>query len=549
MRTRQKLQGKRQKEENRVFFFVFFAFFPKGLLLFFFGAFLIFNFSFAQQPSPIHKSDKTETIDGKKFYIHTVEKGQTLYSIAKTYSTTVDIVLANNTEAVDGLKAGDRLKIPFIGKSPSLPTVSIVEEKKKGLPVLTPESEKKSVSNSNKDSVKEIPNPNPQQGTVQTSKENLPGLPVKPIGDIHVALFLPLSLSMVNAIDVGKIAQGEEPFPEETKTGIEFYEGVKMAFDSLKKEGFKGNLHVYDSNLDSAGFAKLLKKTEMKEMDLIIGPLNGRQFETVLKFAKLNNINIVAPTIQSNNMLMGNPNVSKVTPSFATQSEILANYVSEKFAGQNILVFNSANPKDKPYINTFKRTANATLQKAKADSVKEITFVTLNTFFSKTKPNIVVIPSTNQSFISEAVNRLYQDKQENNKDSILVFGMSNWIEMESLDFNYLKKLYATVSCCTFTDYLNPGTKKFIGQYRNEYKTDPTGSVFSGFDIGYFYLGGLQKFGNDLQRKLPELKHKGIQTEFNFTQADPSSTLGPGSGYENKGVGIMKFENYSYIRVK
>ena len=43
-------------------------------------------------------------------------------------------------------------------------------------------------------------------------------------------------------------------------------------------------------------------------------------------------------------------------------------------------------------------------------------------------------------------------------------------------------------------------------------------------------------------KLPELKQKGIQTEFNFFQADPNS------GYENRGVGIMKFENYSWKRL-
>src|ERR1035437_3848370 len=78
--------------------------------------------SFSQQPIPpqIKKSEKIETIDGKKFYLHAVEKGQTLYSIAKTYGTTVDIVLANNQDAIDGLKAGDKLKIPFSGNTDAI---------------------------------------------------------------------------------------------------------------------------------------------------------------------------------------------------------------------------------------------------------------------------------------------------------------------------------------------------------------------------------------------------------------------------------------------
>ena len=502
---------------------------------------------FAQAPL-IKKSDKIETIDGKKFFIHSVEKGQTLYSISRAYGTTVDIILANNQDAIDGLKSGDRLKVPYSGNSEA---VKKEIDKQTGTPpkaqketdvkVFPPDTAghaaKKSRPLADLKTPVSVQMPPVKKDSLSTSPAN-----IKPIGDIHVALFLPLDLAMVESIDVGKIAQGDEKMPEDTKTGMEFYEGFKLAFDSLRKAGFPGILHVYDSDLDSTSFAKLLKKPELKETDLIIGPLYGKRFELMLKFARENSINIVSPTMLGNNMLLGNPNVSKLTPSYVTQAEELAKYVSEKYSGQNIIVFNSANPKDKPYLNTFKRIANPILQKANSDTVREITFTTLSTFISKTKPNIVVIPSTNQSFVTEAVNKLYLHKQES-KDSIIVLGMSNFQEIESLDFGYLKTLNAIVSSYTFVDYSDPATRKFIAKYRNEFKTDPSQHAFSGFDTGYFYLNGLQKYGNELQVKLPECKQKGIQSEFNFFQTDVNS------GYENRGVGIMKFENYSYTRIK
>ena len=59
------------------------------------------------------KSNDIKTINGKKFYIHKVEKGQSLYAIAKTYSIDVNSILAENDEAIDGLKNGQELKIPF----------------------------------------------------------------------------------------------------------------------------------------------------------------------------------------------------------------------------------------------------------------------------------------------------------------------------------------------------------------------------------------------------------------------------------------------------
>lgn len=59
------------------------------------------------------KSTEVRTINGKKFYIHKVEKGQSLYAIAKVYNMDVNSILAENDEAIDGIKNGQELKIPF----------------------------------------------------------------------------------------------------------------------------------------------------------------------------------------------------------------------------------------------------------------------------------------------------------------------------------------------------------------------------------------------------------------------------------------------------
>ncbi len=60
-----------------------------------------------------NKSTEIRTINGKKFYLHIVEKGQSLYAIAKIYNTDINSILAENDDAIDGLKNGQELKIPF----------------------------------------------------------------------------------------------------------------------------------------------------------------------------------------------------------------------------------------------------------------------------------------------------------------------------------------------------------------------------------------------------------------------------------------------------
>ncbi len=59
------------------------------------------------------KSTNIKTIGGKKYFIHKVEKGQSLYAISKIYAIDVNSILTENDEAIDGLKNGQELKIPF----------------------------------------------------------------------------------------------------------------------------------------------------------------------------------------------------------------------------------------------------------------------------------------------------------------------------------------------------------------------------------------------------------------------------------------------------
>jgi len=61
--------------------------------------------AYAQQEKPV-------VIDGKKFIMHTVERGHTLYAISKKYSISIDDIVAENPNASQGVKVGDRLKIP-----------------------------------------------------------------------------------------------------------------------------------------------------------------------------------------------------------------------------------------------------------------------------------------------------------------------------------------------------------------------------------------------------------------------------------------------------
>jgi LysM repeat protein len=82
------------------------------------------NVLFAQEDAP-----KVHKINGKKFYLHVVEPGNTLYGISKKYELTVnEIKTANPVVAAEGLKVNQTLLIPVTKENKK--EISVVEEKK-----------------------------------------------------------------------------------------------------------------------------------------------------------------------------------------------------------------------------------------------------------------------------------------------------------------------------------------------------------------------------------------------------------------------------------
>lgn len=73
--------------------------------------FFAVSISIVAQP----KNAVKEKIDGKEYYIHTVEKGETVYGISKQYKVKQDVVFANNPGAEKGLTLGQKIKIPVNG--------------------------------------------------------------------------------------------------------------------------------------------------------------------------------------------------------------------------------------------------------------------------------------------------------------------------------------------------------------------------------------------------------------------------------------------------
>ncbi len=529
------------------------------------------NAAYSQE---VKKSKKVQTIEGKKYYIHIVGKGQTLYAIAHAYELKVNDIVIENPNSIDGIKPGQSLRIPLPkekGKNELLSKTDSARyyfhlvqqgetmyslskfyvigidkinklnpELKEGLKVgqvikMPADRAKANGKNSSTGDDSEIKKEESSAGTKPIQKSDAS----KKMNSFNIALFLPFHVGETNEPDADKMKE-EPELPEKSEVAIQFYEGVQMAVDSLKKNGLIAKIYVYDMNEnDSIQFQAILKKPELQTMDLMIGPLYSSNFVPFAKYAKENQLFITSPLSQQNKILFNNPYVSKVTASLATQTEQMAEYIAGKYKNENIIVVNSGNSKDALLVKTFMNKANEILGKTFADSINEVNgFGGIGNFVHPSKLNVVVVPSNNKTFVTDFITKL---NPLHEKKSIILFGLDSWTNFDNLDLDYLNNMQLHYPSPVFIDYENVQVKEFIHEFLSRYKTDPGIFAFQGFDVAFFYVNMLRNYGLNFQNKLATAKQSGLQTAFDFYQVSPES------GFENKAVFMLMYRDYKLVK--
>lgn len=82
--------------------------------------FIIITITLLAQGVVVIKSDVIEQRNGKSYYIHNVQKGQTVYSISRAYNVTPDEIYFENPGSKNGINVNQILYIPTINKETEL---------------------------------------------------------------------------------------------------------------------------------------------------------------------------------------------------------------------------------------------------------------------------------------------------------------------------------------------------------------------------------------------------------------------------------------------
>jgi len=481
--------------------------------------------------------------------VHTVKRGETLFSIARNYNVNLNEVFEINPEIKANdprVRSGQQIKIPLPDAAPI------------GLPVETSKTDTIIIRQYQQtESNSLIPNDfavEDSSDCAETSQY-----------EFRIALFLPLFLAdnvPASAPDSGLVKDNEGRFRyrdgrywihPRSANALEFYQGAMLAIDSLKKQGLNAKITVFDTMRDTIKVAQLLKSPEMKNMDLIIGPFYTELVNQVAPFALENRIYYVSPISINAESLKNNPYLMQVNAGEINTVGTIVNHISKQENIHITLIGNKSEADQTlftAYLNRLKTVfddADLTVLQMRPDSLQPPA-----RYLKRGKTNVVVIPSADETFVNIVTGLLHA---ASNSIRINLYGLTSWTKFLKLDLEYLHTLEFRYATAFYIDYDNPEVQNFLRHFRKMYHTEPTmltglGSIssnayqfaFLGYDITYYFMSVMKRYGKGFGRCITDFRMPMLQSEFRFEKIDSFS------GYMNKHIQIIKYgKDYSITK--
>ncbi|MEX1239593.1 MAG: ABC transporter substrate-binding protein [Cyclobacteriaceae bacterium] len=351
-----------------------------------------------------------------------------------------------------------------------------------------------------------------------------------------VAVLLPFMLESLDA----------KPGKKRNQIVLDFYEGIKLAIDTLNQRGSEIRLRAYDTDNGLDQLKRLLQTEELKNTDLVIGPLSPEENKIVQEFSLNNQVNVVNPFFNNTDLIGANPYAYLFQPSSETIGKKAAEYVADHARKKICMVFYGSSKKDSVLAASFIEKANelglqvvASKRVFKDEASDIITVLADPTEYDEFKyPSQFTLKkdSIGSIFVGTDDPLIYTkviSAAETRGDSVLVVGSENWIDDTAVAFEKYQNLGVVFSAPNFVAHGSPRRRAFIRKYLNNYGRVPSNLSLLGYEM-------MLLFGN-------QLKTNGVyfQDGLNSTEFLPGNLF---QGYkyqysrDNQLVPFAKFRN-------
>jgi len=492
--------------------------------------------------------------------VHRVQKGETLFGIARQYNVDVNDILEKNPAANSGLKLEQELIIPVktaetpVAEKPK-PTASDTLHVHLVKTGETLYSIAKSYDTS-PEAVLEV-NPGMNESLHPGQKIRIPKAGMlyqaqtKPLeykpevtsrknpGErIKLAMPLPFYLNEMAKVQSGKNEKLRQ-------ISLSMMRGSQLAADKLATMGLQAEVRVMDYS-DSQTQLSEEEKTFLASADIVIGPLQREALTAILPLVKDPNTHVVCPTPQSNKVLLQRSNMSKTECSEISQMRVIAKDVIVNFPSANIVLINPGFADDAPKVEAirsqFQKLAPNYPQLVNKSPREVIvagrSLSGLEEKLASGNTNVIILPTSDDLLLAGFMTKLTLLKR---RYDFVVYGPEKWNEMEIVDEEFKNAFNFHYATNHHVNYEAPETLAFIAEYGERFKTEPDEYAYIGYDIMLFYGLGLMEFNSLFPLNFHRIDCKMLLG----SDFDPVKT-GLESGYENNHAFVLQYKDNRWI---
>lgn len=447
----------------------------------------------------VPKKEVTDSaaIDTEKYSFYEVQKGNTIYSLLRTFDMKADELVALNPAVAEGLKEGMILKVPkgIVG------SINTIEQPITG------------------DTVK---------GSLLDSLTNFS---VK-----KVALMLPFGLKRVD-VDSADVQKDMLKNDRILRLSLDFYSGALMAIEMAKDHGISTDLHVYDTDyVRSDGAATNARKVEtiitdsnFSDTDVVVGPVLSSNFNRAANLLSRRNIPLISPFTQKVNAAS---NVFQSRPSESMLREAMLKFLKENGTGKNIIIIADAkNASSKSKLRSL--FPNAKLVNPRSgDKGLYLYPDDIPSQISETLENWVILETNDVPLISNVTTNL-NTLVALNKVVLFTTNKGRAYDSDEIQHMHLMNLNFHFPSMNKEYSYDEQSKAFIDAYEEHYKLSPSEEAIRGYDIMYDTLLRLTYADN-----LYGAANSGIET--NYIENKFRYQRNASGGFDNEAMFLIKY---------
>lgn len=327
--------------------------------------------------------------------------------------------------------------------------------------------------------------------------------------------------------------------PKFMMPGLDFYQGAMIAADTLRNQGHKLDIYVYDSRSNYLNVKNLIESDKLDSMDLIIGNASVSDLKLLADFAKKNLINFISAVSPSDAGQEFNPYFTILQPRLASHIEKIHKHINTKYPEDNVIFIHRNQNAERNALGYFRNDILNNLPGR--FSSMEVTGDVLDLTALRAKIdsnyNTTLVLGVLDASVSYQMLKTLQPLAERRHLKIYCMPTAEAIKaLNKTDEFPGMTIYYTSSY--IIDKITPASLYISREYKNRMGSAPTDIVYKGFESLYFFAGLLKKHG------VPFNEHLGDVTPSFITPYKIVSIREAGrvKFFENKFLYLVHFDS-------